>query len=72
MSDTKLTVDTIAELQEKITDQIKTIRLLMEECDSMQYKLESIANIVNEWNKDASNSFGDMCKIKGILKGVKV
>ena len=72
MSDAKLTVDTIAKLQEKNAEQTKTIRLLMEECDSMQYKLESIANIVNEWNEDASKSFGDMCKIKGILKGVKV
>ena len=72
MSDAKLAVDTIAKLQEKNAEQTKTIRLLMEECDSMQYKLESIANIVNEWNEDASKSFGDMCKIKGILKGVKV
>lgn len=31
-------------------------------------KLEQIEQIVNEWNNDASNSFGDMCKINGILK----
>lgn len=31
-------------------------------------KLKKIKQIVNEWNNDASNSFGDMCKIKGILK----
>lgn len=31
-------------------------------------KIERIKQVVNEWNKDASNSFGDMCKIKGILK----
>ena len=64
----RLTVNAIAGLQEKIAEQTKTIRWLMEKCDSMQYKLESIANIVNEWNEDASKSFGDMCKINGILK----
>lgn len=31
-------------------------------------KLDKIEQIVNEWNNDASNSFGDMCKINGILK----
>lgn len=31
-------------------------------------KLEQIEQIVNTWNNDASNSFGDMCKINGILK----
>lgn len=31
-------------------------------------KLEQIAQIVNAWNNDASNSFSDMCKINGILK----
>ena len=31
-------------------------------------KLEKIEQIVKEWNNDASNSFGDMCKINGILK----
>jgi hypothetical protein len=30
-------------------------------------RLAKIEQIVNEWNNDASNSFGDMCKIKGIL-----
>ena len=46
-NDAKLTVEAIAELQEK---------------------LEKIKQVVNEWNEDASKSFGDMCKIKGILK----
>ena len=32
-------------------------------------KLEQIERIVYAWNNDASNSFGDMCKINGILKG---
>lgn len=32
-------------------------------------KLERIEQIVNEWNNDASNSFSDMCKINGILRG---
>ena len=31
-------------------------------------RLDKVRQIVNEWNNDASNSFGDMCKIKGILK----
>ena len=31
-------------------------------------KLAKIEQIVNEWNNDASHSFSDMCKIKGILK----
>lgn len=31
-------------------------------------KLEKIEQIVEEWNNDASNSFGDMCKINGIVK----
>ena len=31
-------------------------------------KLEKIEQIVNDWNNDASHSFGDMCKINGILK----
>lgn len=31
-------------------------------------KLEKIEQIVDRWNNDASNSFGDMCKINGILK----
>jgi hypothetical protein len=31
-------------------------------------KLEQIERIVKDWNNDASNSFGDMCKINGILK----
>lgn len=31
-------------------------------------KLENIKQVVNEWNNDASNSFGDMCKINMILK----
>ena len=31
-------------------------------------KLERIEQIVNAWNNDASNSFGDMCKINEILK----
>jgi hypothetical protein len=31
-------------------------------------KLEKIEQIVKEWNNDASNSFGDMCKINGIIK----
>ena len=31
-------------------------------------KLEKTEQIVNEWNNDASNSFGDMCKINKILK----
>lgn len=31
-------------------------------------RLERIEQIVNEWNNDASHSFGDMCKINGILK----
>lgn len=31
-------------------------------------KLEQIEQIVNNWNNDASHSFGDMCKINEILK----
>lgn len=31
-------------------------------------KLEKIEQIVDEWNNDASHSFGDMCMINGILK----
>ena len=31
-------------------------------------KLEKIAQIVDEWNNDASHSFEDMCKINKILK----
>lgn len=31
-------------------------------------RLDQIRQIVNEWNNDASHSFGDMCKINGILK----
>lgn len=31
-------------------------------------KLEQIKQVVNAWNNDASNSFGDMCKINGIIK----
>lgn len=31
-------------------------------------KLEKIEQIVNNWNNDASHSFGDMCKINEILK----
>ena len=31
-------------------------------------KLDQIRQIVNDWNNDASHSFGDMCKINGILK----
>lgn len=32
-------------------------------------KLEKIEQIVNDWkNNNASHSFGDMCKINGILK----
>lgn len=42
----------------------ETITTLVEMTD----KLKKIKQIVNEWNKDASNSFGDMCKINGILK----
>ena len=31
-------------------------------------KLDKIEQIVNKWNNDASHSFADMCKIKGIVK----
>ena len=31
-------------------------------------RLDKVRQIVNEWNEDASKSFGDMCKINGILK----
>ena len=61
MSDAKLTVDAIAELQAENI-------LLAEERTELKIKLEKIRHIVNEWNNDASNSFSDMCKINGILK----
>ncbi len=42
---------------------------LFDECLKQLEKLEKIEQIVNEWwNNDASTSFGDMCKINGILK----
>ena len=31
-------------------------------------KLEKIEQIVKNWNNDASHSFSDMCKIRGIIK----
>lgn len=31
-------------------------------------KLEKIEQIVDKWNNDASHSFSDMCKIKGVLE----
>ena len=31
-------------------------------------KLDKIEQIVDKWNNDANNSFGDMCEINGILK----
>lgn len=61
MNDAKLTVDAIAGLQAENI-------LLAEERTELKIKLERIRQIVNEWNNDASNSFGDMCKINGILK----
>lgn len=60
-SDAKLTVDAIAGLQAKNI-------MLAEEKTELKIKLEKIRQIVDEWNNDASNSFGGMCKINGILK----
>lgn len=68
MSDTKLTVDAIAELQNEIATQREVICNLTAMNDELQAKLDKIEQIVNEWNNDASHSFKDMCKIKGILK----
>ena len=31
-------------------------------------KLDKIEQVISAWNEDASNSFGDMCKINGIIK----
>ena len=68
MSDTKLTVDTIAGLQEKIAEQIKTIRLLMEECDSMQYKLERIVELVNDYDGSTPSMIKQFSEIQKVLE----
>lgn len=47
---------------------IITLQSLVEQNDSFKDKLGQIEQIVNDWNNDASHSFGDMCKINGILK----
>lgn len=39
-----------------------------EEYEELKKKMKKIEQIVNDWNNDASHSFGDMCKINGILK----
>ena len=40
---------------------------LEKENKRLKTKLEKIEQIVEEWNNDASHSFSDMCRIKGIL-----
>lgn len=40
---------------------------LEKENKRLKAKLEKIEQIVEEWNNDASHSFSDMCKIKGVL-----
>ena len=41
---------------------------LEKENKRLKTKLEKIEQIVEEWNNDASHSFSDMRKIKGIIK----
>ena len=67
MSDAKLTVDTIAGLQEKIAEQTKTIRWLMEDNDSMTYKLERIVNIVNDYDGSTPSIIKQFSEIQKVL-----
>lgn len=68
-SDAKLTVDAIAGLQAENERLKRLSKGWLEEKKMLNEKLEKIEQIVNEWNNDASNSFGDMCKINRIMKG---
>lgn len=67
-SDAKLTVDTISGLQEKIAEQIRTIRWLMEDNDSMTYKLERIVNIVNDYDGTTPSMIKQFSEIQKVLE----
>ena len=51
MSDTKLTVDTIAELQNEIATQREVICNLNAMNDELQAKLDKIRQIVSDWKE---------------------
>ena len=46
----------------------KVVQYMRTESEGENQKLDQIKQIVDEWNNDASHSFGDMCKINKILK----
>lgn len=62
VNDRNLAIEDLAFLSDGKND--KAIKYAIECID----KLAKIEQIVNEWNKDASHSFSDMCKINGIIK----
>ena len=68
MSDAKLTVDAIAELQEKINNQIKTIRWLTKKCNSMKYKLERIVKLVNDYDGSTPSMIKQFSEIQKVLE----
>ena len=62
VNDRNLAIEDLAFLSDGKNDKAITYAI---ECIN---KLAKIEQIVNEWNNDASHSFGDMCKINVILK----
>ena len=59
-----------ADEHRQLAEWLKDYKRLLEQQSSEDCveKLGQIKQIVNKWNNDASNSFGDMCKINGIIK----
>lgn len=46
----------------------KVVQYMSPQGEGKKQRLDQIKEVVNEWNNDASHSFGDMCKINEILK----
>lgn len=67
MSDAKLTVNAIAGLQEKIAEQTRTIRWLMEDNESMTAKLEKIVELVNDYDGSTPSIIKQFSEIQKVL-----
>ena len=70
ISNAKLTVDVIAELQEKITTQREIICNLNAMNDELQAKLDKIEQIINDWNDDCQECQRDLWMYLADIKEV--